>query len=194
MTLSVPITSLPNLFNILRPFSEISGLKSYHNKSRALNLSLPERTRTALEQSFSFGWEPVALSYLGINVTSSYGTLYKANYPALFRRFTDDMAKWQIHPPSWFGRLHSVKMNILPRLLYLFRTLPVILNHSDLKNFQRTLLRYMWGNKRPRVNKSTLYTPKCRGGLGLPDLQKYFHAAQLAQLPDSTRRKPQLSG
>lgn len=38
------------------------------------------------------------------------------------------------------------------------------------------------GDKRPRVHKRTLYTPKKKGGLGVPDLLKYFYAAQLAQL------------
>lgn len=91
----------------------------------------------------------------------------------------DDLAKWQIHPPSLFGRLYSLKMNVLPKILYLFRTLPVALIRSDLVAFQRKML-FIWGYKRPRGKKHTLYTPK--KGSGLEVWVKYFYAAQLAQL------------
>lgn len=98
LTLSSPITSLPNLHTILQPFSDISGLKMNHSKSRALNLSFQSTTQKTLEQ-YRFIWEPEALPYLGIHLTSSIQTLYKINYPSLFKRLTDDLARWQIHPP-----------------------------------------------------------------------------------------------
>lgn len=81
-------------------------------------------------------------------------------------------------------------MNVLPRILYFFRTIPVALVRSDLMVFQKKLLQLIWGDKRPRMNKCTLYTPKQKGGLGLPDLLKYFHAAQLAQLTKFNSQKP----
>lgn len=131
LALSSPITSLPNLYAILKPFSEISGLKINHDKSRALNTSLLSST---------------ALPYLGIWLTPSLHTLYAHNYPALYRRLSGDLARWQIHPPSWLGRLHSIKMNILQRILYLFRTLPVALVRSDLISFQKKILKFVWGD------------------------------------------------
>ena len=73
-------------------------------------------------------------------------------------------------------------MNVLPRLFYFFRTLPVSLPHNDLKQFKHKVLQFIWGDKRPRVNRSTLYTPRRKGGLGLLYLLKYFYAAQVAQL------------
>lgn len=73
-------------------------------------------------------------------------------------------------------------MNLLPRLVYLFRTLPISICMPDLPRFQNKVLRFIWGNKRPRVNKRTLYMPKLRGVPGVPDLAKYYRGAQLAQL------------
>lgn len=127
LTLSSLITSLPNLFALLQPFSDFSGLKINHSNSRALNLSLLSTTQKTLAQFYQFIWEQEALSYLGINLISSTQMLYKRNYLALFIRLTEDLARWQIHPPLWFGRLHSIKMNVLPRILYLFCTIPVTL-------------------------------------------------------------------
>lgn len=148
LTLTSPITSLPNLHVILQPFSDISGLKINHSKSRALNLSLPISIQKTLKQSYQFQWEPETLPYLSIHLTSSIQMLYKRNYPALFKWLTDDLTKWQIHPPSWFGRLHSIKMNVLPRILYFFRTLPVALAQNDLQMFQRKKLQFCFGETR----------------------------------------------
>lgn len=40
------------------------------------------------------------------------------------------------------------------------------------------------------VNKGTMYTPRQKGGFGLPDLQNYFYAAQLAQLSRFHSQQP----
>lgn len=90
------------------------------------------------------------------------------------------MARWLLHPPSWFGRLHSLKMNILPKILYLFCTLLVAL--VQIFDFSKENYIIYLGEKRPRVSKHTLYAPRRGGGLRTPDLLKYFYAAQLAQL------------
>lgn len=64
----------------------------------------------------------------------------------------------------------------------MFRTLPIAIRMPDPKVLQNKIMKFIWGDKRPRVNRRTLYTPKLRGGLEAPDLAKYFEAAQLAQL------------
>lgn len=149
LALSSSITSLPNLYANLQPFLEISGLKINYDKSRALNLSLQSSIQRVLKQSYQFQWEPETLLYLGIRLTQSIQTLYKHNYPALFKRLTEDLARWQIHPPSWFGRLHSIKLNILPRVLYLFRTIPVSLVRFDLLLFQKRFFSFYGGTRGP---------------------------------------------
>lgn len=141
LMVSMPITTLPNLYGILQPFSRLSGLSTNEEKSTALNISLSDRT------SYKFVWEPVALPYLGSYITTFMQTLYSQNYPALYKRLTTDLTNWQIHHPSWFGRLHSIKMNILPRIPYIFRTLPIALVRTDLLKFQRKLFQFLWGTR-----------------------------------------------
>lgn len=131
LMVSMPITTLPNIHSILQSFSRLSGLFVNQDKSRALNISQPDRTIKTLQTSYKFVWEPVALSYLGINLTCTIHILYSQNYPALHKRLATDLISWQVNPPSWFGMLYSIKMNILPRTLYLFRALPVALVRTD---------------------------------------------------------------
>lgn len=93
MVMSLPITTLPNLYAILQPFSKISSLTINHEKSWALNISLQDSTVEALNFSNKFAWETEALPYLGIHLTPSIPMLYFRNYPALYKCLTADMAR-----------------------------------------------------------------------------------------------------
>ena len=78
-----------------------------------------------------------------------------------------------------FGRIETIKMNILLRLLYLFRTLPVWISSSVFKMFDRLISSFLWQKKKPRIRLKQLTWPKRLGGLDLPNLKLYFWAAQL---------------
>lgn len=54
MAISSPITTLPNLYAILKPFSTISGLKINHDKSQAMNISLEDSVLSTLKRSYKF--------------------------------------------------------------------------------------------------------------------------------------------
>ncbi|CAH2277593.1 Hypothetical predicted protein, partial [Pelobates cultripes] len=53
---------------------------------------------------------------------------------------------------------------------------------TDLRTLQTAIDRFIWNDRKPRVRRSTLYVPKHVGGLGLPNLLYYQHAAHLAQI------------
>lgn len=75
-----------------------------------------------------------------------------------------------------------MKMNILPKLLFLFRSLPLYVSRSVIQKVQMDLLRFIWQNKKPRMGKVLMYRAQRRGGLGCPDLWKYFLASRLIQM------------
>ncbi|CAH2283955.1 endonuclease, partial, partial [Pelobates cultripes] len=66
-----------------------------------------------------------SLSYLGIKIGYDYNTLFNNNYVPLIKTLKKDLENWHDKPISWIGRIHSIKMNILPRLLFLFQALPI---------------------------------------------------------------------
>lgn len=147
LLLTAPVTSLPILFCVMYHVSIVSGLTINHTKSIALNLSLEANTVTQLQNSFPFKWQTKALPYLGISLTPTIDKLYVTNYPPLYKKMMADLYRWERNPPSWFGRLYTIKMNLLPRLLYLFRTLPVQISMPDLHTFQNGVLKIIWGKK-----------------------------------------------
>lgn len=73
-------------------------------------------------------------------------------------------------------------MNILPRLLYLFQSLPVNIQSKQFTEWDKLLSKFIWDGKRPRVRYSTLQLQKDKGGMALPNLKMYFYAAQLRYL------------
>lgn len=151
----------------------------------ALNVNLPEHLVTRLKDKFQFIWSDSFLPYLGVNLAAAVDRLYEANYPPLFRKLEENLKNWSNLRLSWLGRVNSVKMTLLPCILYLFRSLPIPIWWDQLKRFQSKILRFIWGAKGHRIAKGTLYRlyrHRRRGGVGLPNLLWYYQVVQLSQL------------
>ena len=73
-------------------------------------------------------------------------------------------------------------MNIMPRLLYLFQTLPIKLAVGFLKDLRSRFVKFIWAGKSPRVRRAILTLPKERGGVGLPDPVSYYEASHLTRV------------
>lgn len=120
--------------------------------------------------------------YLGINITRSYTGLFKANYSPILKRLESDFQRWSVIYLSLAGKINCVKMNVLPRLLYLFQSLPIFLPKSFFQSTNRLLSSFIWGGKKPRIRRELLERPKKDGGLALPNLLNYYWAANLQKV------------
>ncbi|MGL5822931.1 MAG: hypothetical protein ACRCYE_15110, partial [Sarcina sp.] len=106
--------------------------------------------------------------------------LEKLNYGLINKKIKLDIARWNHFPFfSTRSRIDSVELNILPRLLFLFQSLPVSLPKKQFSEWDKLFSRFIWQGKKPRVRFKTLQLSKGEGGVALPCLQKYFQAAQL---------------
>lgn len=83
---------------------------------------------------------------------------------------------------SWFGRLSVFKMNLLPKLLYCFKVLTVEIPSYILHLLRRRIERFVWGDTRPRVNRSTHCCHKCNGQLGGLLFFSYYKGTHIASL------------
>ena len=145
----------------------------------ALPINVPETELLHLQSVFPYNWERETLKYLGVNLTPSFTSLYHSKFPPLYRSIRELLQKWKKHQISLLGRIASVKMVILPKLLYLFQTLPIPIPYSHLRRLQADLLRYVWNYGRHRVSRSVMTAARADGDLSFPDLVRYYQAAQL---------------
>lgn len=72
-------------------------------------------------------------------------------------------------------------MSILPKLLYLFRALPLYVSCQTLVLIQQDINTFIWNNNYSRYGKLLTHRPMPQGGLGLPDVWLYYLTARLAQ-------------
>lgn len=83
---------------------------------------------------------------------------------------------------SWIGKIAAFKMQTLPKILYLFRAIPIPIPSSFFKILNTKLRNLVWNNKKPRVAFSILTSSKNKGGMNLPDMHKYYYATLLDQM------------
>jgi len=133
-------------------------------------------------REWQINWEAKSIKYMGINITKDPSKLYSNNYTHIDKNIRGDIDRWCTYPLGINDRINVVKMNILPRLLYLFLSLPVDVSKDQFLKWDKCISRFVWGGKRPRICYATLQLLKDRGGMALPNLKEYFLAAQLRQL------------
>ncbi len=70
-------------------------------------------------------------------------------------------------------------MSILPRLLYLFMSLPVRIPTNQFHEWDKQISHFIWNGKKTRIRHKTLSINKEKGGVSLPNLRNYYYSAQL---------------
>lgn len=112
-----------------------------------------------------FKWPIDGIKYLGICIPPSLEKLYDVNYKSLIQNISRDLDRWTILPLSLSGRIESVRMNVLPKLLYLFQMLPIDIPKSSFDKLDKLISIFIWQRKRPRIRLKILQLSKARGGL-----------------------------
>lgn len=179
--LSKPTNSFLELMNLLDTFGRYAGYKLNIQKTQTLTLNYtpPKHIR----EKFHLDWDQTSLKYLGIYLTKEISTLVEVNFDPLLIKIKDDIHRWNaISFLSLSHRIDSIKMNILPRYLYLFQALPVEIPLKCWSELDKTISRFIWQGKKPRIKFKTLQLPAEEGGMALPNFRDYFYAAQTKYL------------
>ena len=104
-----------------------------------------------------------------------------------------DFQRWDREVFTRFGRINIIKMNVMPRLLYLFQTLPIRIPMGFLRDLRSGFTKFIWAGKSARIRREVLTLPKEKGGVGFPDPMSYHdatHMARVAEWCTHHREKP----
>ena len=94
-----------------------------------------KKSEREIKESIPFTIATKRIKYLEINLPKETKELYRENYKTLTKEIKDDINRWRDIPCSWVGRIHIVKMIILPNIIYRFNMIPIKL---PMEFFNRT--------------------------------------------------------
>ena len=83
-----------------------------------------ERSEREMREAIPFPIASKRIKYLGVNLPKETKDLYSGNYKTLMKEIKDTN-KWKDTPCSWIGRIHIVKMTLLPKAIYRFSAFPI---------------------------------------------------------------------
>lgn len=181
LSLSNPSNSLNRIQHLIEEFGRVSYYKINFNKCQILDMGIPQEHKNQLKNEFPYIWGAKSITYLGIQLSYPASSIYEANFSSL-SNIADDLKRLGKTQLSWVGRAAAFKMQVLPRILYMFRTLPISIPSSFFTKCNSLLRNYIWQSKNPRIALSSLQLMRNNGGIGLPDLLGYYNASLLDQI------------
>uniref|UniRef100_A0A670IVT3 Reverse transcriptase domain-containing protein n=1 Tax=Podarcis muralis TaxID=64176 RepID=A0A670IVT3_PODMU len=178
ISIEEPLERINVVIGVMEEFGRLSGFKLNKTKTKMLVKNLDEQTKNKIETESGIKITK-KVKYLGIWLSTKNINLVEDNYNRTWRECKKDLDSWSRLYLSWEGRMAAIKMNILPKMIFLFQNIPVIRGTTMFKNWQRTLSRFIWQGKRARIKYKLLTDKRDRGGFALPNLQLYYEASCL---------------
>ncbi|XP_061495705.1 calcyphosin-2 isoform X3 [Rhineura floridana] len=159
IVLENPLEGINVLMDKLKEFGPLAGFKINNQKTKMLVKKLTLREQKELMDKTDFTIEK-KLKYLGIIMTNKNSKLFHNNYEKLWTEIKKDLLKWDKLQLSLMGRISVIKMNVLPRMMFLFQTIPVISSDLPFKQWQKDISKFVWQGKNQELNLNYYKTPK----------------------------------
>lgn len=150
--------SLPAMQQLPHSFANVSYYKLNEDKSYILNVTTKHSQKTSLSKLFAYTRATHTIKYLGINIPTITSSLYQCNI-AWFRKMATELLDLTKCELSLSGRINAFKIIVLPKLLYLFLTVPKYF----FTKLQTLLTSYLWQHKKPRCPLHILTRTRVQG-------------------------------
>lgn len=125
---------------------------------------------------------PLALYVKSLRENCFLKVTYINHYYGLYSKIENKLKHIAKSKLSWCGRLVAIKINAIPQILYVFRSLPIPVPTHYFTSLSKTLKSYVWQNHKAGCSHSCLIKHRSLGGVGFPDIKDYYWALQWDQL------------
>jgi len=177
---SNPIQNFPVILSMLQKFGSFSGYKINLHKSECFPINA--LAKGLLQSDVPFKLSRSGFRYLGINITHSMSSLVSGNFTPLLEQAKSDFQRWSNLPLSLIGRINAVKMNVLPKFLFVFQCIPLFLPKKFFKPIDQIVTDFLCGGKVPRIRKLLLQRCHLNGGLSLPNFMFYYWSVNIHKI------------
>ena len=116
------------------------------------------------------------IKYLGVTLTKQVKDLFDKSFKSLNKETEEVIRKWKDLLCSQIGWINITKMVILPKAIYRYSEILIKIPTQFFTNLERTILSFIWKNRKLWLAKTILYNKRTSGGINIPDIKLYYRA------------------
>jgi hypothetical protein len=164
-----------SLFNLLKNYGEISGLKLNINKTEIMvlnhteNNKMPTRYRRYIKRE---------VQYLGCQISVDYKETTKKNIDKATDKMNNMIDKWMNRRTTLSGKIAIIKSLLIPQVTYALTTMasPDI---ETVKNINKKLFKFINSGGGEKIKRNILIGEYEEGGFKMTDLESYIRAIKI---------------